>query len=156
MKTTWTLTAALLALAATATPARADSLDDLRTDVRLQVTRAVAKKVVAKLALDDASARRFTELAERYALRLDSARQQLKRDYGELHRLVDADADAAALDAASSRVVEDQAEVNRVLDERARATRKTLTARQFAELVLFWPQINRMLADEIESARGGK
>jgi hypothetical protein len=60
------------------------------------------------------------------------------------------------LDAASTRVTDDQVEINRITGERGRATRKVLTARQFAELILFWPQINRMLADEIESARGAK
>jgi hypothetical protein len=147
------LVLSLFTLCVAVRPARADSLDDLRTQVRLQVTRAVVQKVIAKLALDDATAKRFTEVADRYAVRLDAARQKLRHDFGALKEKVDANADPSALDAASTVVIEDQQEVNRITEERGRATRKVLTARQFAELVLFYPQINRMLADEIESAR---
>jgi hypothetical protein len=143
----------LLALAA---PARADGVDELRQQVRDQVRHTVTQKVVTQLALDDATAKRLTELIDRFGARLDRARGSLKRDYGELRRLVDGNAEPTALDAVSGRVVDDQAEINRILDERARATHKILSPRQFAELVLAWPRINRMLADEIENARSPK
>jgi Spy/CpxP family protein refolding chaperone len=126
----------------------------------LEKIRAVrAARIIQALDLDEASATRLFAVLDRYDDRILVLKREIARLRGQLRGLLDAGKlDEAAAKSTLDRMLAARAEIAKIESERAVEVRKVLSVRQFAQLVLVLPEIERDLEMRIRNVldrRGG-
>ena len=128
-----------------------------REKVREKIKQMRSARLIELLDLDDATANKLFTVLNKYDDLLLPLRQEIGEARRELKQMVESGKiDDAVVNALVDKIFAARAKIARLEDERLADVRKILTPRQLALVVVYLPEIDRQIEQQIRKALKGK